>query len=148
MTVKFIKGDITECEIDIIVNAANTELKHGGGVARAIAEKAGNVLIEESKKAGYIPIGSFYVTNAGNLKVKKVIHIPTIDYVKNKVISYEYLEKVFDKALRWTVENHYKSIATPLLGTGVVGLDKDKVSDIIQSVAMKYKEVEVLIVDK
>lgn len=148
MSVKFIKGDITECEVDIIINAANTELKHGGGVAKAIARKAGEQLIKESEQAKYVPIGEFYVTSAGNLKAKKVIHIPTIDYTKNTIINYTELEKVFDKAIQWTIQNAYKSIATPLLGTGVVGLDKNKVSNILQSVAEKYKDVELLIVDK
>lgn len=148
MPVSFVKGDITACEVDVIVNAANTELKHGGGVALAIAKKAGDVLIEESRKAKYVPIGEFYITNAGHLKAKKVLHIPTIDYVKNAIICYSELENVFDKALQWTLQNNYKSIATPLLGTGVVGLDKDKVNNILQSVANKYPTLEVLIVDK
>ena len=53
---KEIKGDITKIKADVIVNAANTELKHGGGVALAIARAAGGELIRESEEIGYVPI--------------------------------------------------------------------------------------------
>jgi O-acetyl-ADP-ribose deacetylase (regulator of RNase III) len=74
-----VKGDITKIEADVIINAANTQLIHGGGVALAIAKAAGKDLVKESKEIGsFVPIGDFAVTTAGNLKAKKVIHIPTI----------------------------------------------------------------------
>lgn len=146
--IKEIKGDITEIEADVIINAANTELTHGGGVAKAIAQKAGEKLIEESIKTGYTPIGKFAVTSAGNLKAKKVIHIPTIDYKNNQKITYKGLKKVLEKVLKYCKENNYKTIATPLLGTGVVGLDKLKVKEIIKNCAQKFYDLEIIIVEK
>ncbi len=143
-----IKGDITKIEADVIINAANTELIHGGGVALAIARAAGEELIKESKKIGFVPIGDFAITSAGNLKAKKVIHIPTIDYKSNRKITYEELENVLEKVFNYCKENKLYKVATPLLGTGVVGLDKEKVKEIIKSLSEKYTKLEVIIVEK
>jgi O-acetyl-ADP-ribose deacetylase (regulator of RNase III) len=143
-----VKGDITKIEADVIINAANTELIHGGGVALSIAKVAGKDLIKESKEIGFLPIGDFAVTTAGNLKAKKVIHIPTIDYVNNKKITYEELEKVLEKVFKYSQENNFYKIATPLLGTGVVGLEKEKVIEIIKNLSEKFPNLEIIIVEK
>jgi len=143
-----IKGDITKIEADVIINAANTQLIHGGGVALAIARAAGKELIKESREIEFVPIGDFAVTSAGKLKAKKVIHIPTIDYTKNKKISYEELQKVLEKVFNYCIENKFYKIATPLLGTGVVGLDKEKVKEIIKNLSEKYLDLKVILVEK
>ncbi len=143
-----IKGDITKIEADVILNAANTKLIHGGGVALAIAKAAGKKLIEESKKIGFVSIGDFAVTSAGNLKVKKVIHIPTIDYVNDKKITYKELEKVLKKVFNYCKENKFYKIATPLLGTGVVGLEKTRVKEIIKNLSEKFPDLDIIIVEK
>jgi len=145
---KEVRGDITKIEADVIINAANTELIHGGGVALAIAKAAGEDLVKESKEIGFVKIGDFAVTTAGKLKAKKVIHIPTIDYVNNKKITYEELEKVLKKVFKYCQENNFYKIATPLLGTGVVGLEKAKVKEIIKNLSEKFTNLEVIIVEK
>jgi len=145
---KEVRGDITKIEADVIINAANTELIHGGGVALAIAKAAGKDLIKESKEIGFVQIGDFAVTTAGKLKAKKVIHIPTIDYVNNKKITYEELEKVLEKVFKYCQENNFYKIASPLLGTGVVGLEKEKVKEIIKNLSGKFTNLEVIIVEK
>jgi O-acetyl-ADP-ribose deacetylase (regulator of RNase III) len=145
---KEVKGDITKIEADVIINAVNTELIHGGGVALAIAEAAGKDLVKESKEIGFLPIGDFAVTTAGKLKAKKVIHIPTIDYMNNKKITYEELEKVLEKVFKYCQENNFYKIATPLLGTGVVGLEKEKVKEIIKNLSEKFPYLEIIIVNK
>jgi len=145
---KEVKGDITKIEADVIINAANTQLIHGGGVALAIAKAAGKDLVKESKEIGFVPIGDFAVTTAGNLKAKKVIHIPTIDYVDTKKINYKELEGVLEKVFKYCQENNFYKIATPLLGTGVVGLEKEKVKEIIKNLSVKYPELEIIIVEK
>jgi O-acetyl-ADP-ribose deacetylase (regulator of RNase III) len=145
---KEVKGDITKIEADVIINAANTELIHSGGVALVIAKVAGKDLIKESKEIGFVPIGDFAVTTAGKLKAKKVIHIPTIDYVNNKKITYEELEKVLEKVFKYCKENNFYKIATPLLGTGVVSLEKEKVREIIKNLSEKFPNLEIIIVEK
>jgi O-acetyl-ADP-ribose deacetylase (regulator of RNase III) len=68
------EGDITEMDTDAIVNAANSYLKHGGGVAGAIVRKGGRIIQDESDKIGYCPVGQAVITGAGSLKAKHVIH--------------------------------------------------------------------------
>jgi O-acetyl-ADP-ribose deacetylase (regulator of RNase III) len=145
---KEVKGDITKIEADVIINAANTQLIHGGGVALAIAKAAGEDLVRESKEIGFVPIGNFAITTAGKLKAKKVIHIPTIDYVNNKKITYEELEGVLEKVFKYCQENNFYKIATPLLGTGVVGLEKEKVKEIIKNLSEKFPDLAIIIVEK
>lgn len=143
-----IYGDITEVEADVIVNTANTELIHGGGVAKKIAEKAGQDLVKESNQIGYVPIGQFVFTTAGNLKAKVVCHIPTICYRENKKATLEDIEialrSAFDTIKQW----NYKKVALPLLGTGVVGLDKNQVEQKIIEISKEFPELEVILVIK
>ncbi|MGA8916845.1 MAG: macro domain-containing protein [Nitrososphaeraceae archaeon] len=68
------RGDITERNTDAIVNAANSYLKHGGGVAGAIVRKGGPTIQEESNNIGFVPVGSAVITTAGKLSCKAVIH--------------------------------------------------------------------------
>ena len=148
MSIQFIKGDITEVEADVIINAANTELKHGGGVARAILLKGGDIIQEESDKIGWVDLGDFAITSAGNLKAKKVIHIPTIDYKNSKKITYSQLEEVLIRVFNWCRENNIKSISLPLLGTGVVGLEKEKVKEIIKKAARNFEDLDIKVVER
>ena len=62
------KGDITESNVDAIVNAANSHLQHGGGVAGAISRKGGPVIQKESNAIGYVPVGECAMTSGGRLK--------------------------------------------------------------------------------
>lgn len=142
-----IEDDITRVPADVVVNAANTELAHGGGVARAIARAAGETLERQSREAGLVPLGEFSVTTAGNLDAEKVLHIPTIDYrAGGEKIGYEDLEAAWRKALAWCREEGYATVATPLLGAGVVGLDGARVEEILERVAEEFPELEVTLV--
>jgi O-acetyl-ADP-ribose deacetylase len=75
---RLVNGDITERNVDAIVNAANSFLKHGGGVAAAIVGKGGTIIQEESDRIvairGLVPVGSAVITTAGKLPCKAVIH--------------------------------------------------------------------------
>jgi O-acetyl-ADP-ribose deacetylase len=73
---RLVNGDITERNVDVIVNAANSYLKHGGGVAAAIVRKGGAIIQEESDRigGGFVPVGSSVITSAGKLPCKAVIH--------------------------------------------------------------------------
>lgn len=69
ITVEILRGDVTEANADAIVNAANSYLEHGGGVAAAIVRKGGPEIQEESRKYvrqhGPVPVGGAAVTGAG-----------------------------------------------------------------------------------
>ncbi len=78
ITVEILRGDVTEANADAIVNAANSYLEHGGGVAAAIVRKGGPEIQEESRKYvrqhGPVPVGGAAVTGAGRLRARYVIH--------------------------------------------------------------------------
>lgn len=143
-----IYDDLTLVEADVIINAANTELIHSGGVAKKIAEKAGESLINESDQVGYVPIGQFAFTTAGNLKSKIVCHIPTICYRENKKASLEDIEIALRSALEKIRQMHYQKVALPLLGTGVVGLNKKEVESKIAEISEDFPELEIILVIK
>ena len=71
---RLVQGDITERDTDAIVNAANSYLQHGGGVAGAIVRKGGQIIQDESDRIGFVPVGNAAVTTAGKLPSKYVIH--------------------------------------------------------------------------
>ncbi len=71
---RLVSADLTERDVDAIVNAANSRLQHGGGVAGAIVRKGGQVIQEESDAIGFVPVGSAAMTSAGKLKARQVIH--------------------------------------------------------------------------
>ncbi|MDP2278173.1 MAG: macro domain-containing protein, partial [Nitrospirota bacterium] len=68
------QGDITERVVDAIVNAANSHLQHGGGVAGAFVRKGGQIIQDESDRIGFTPVGTAVLTGAGKLPAKFVIH--------------------------------------------------------------------------
>lgn len=119
---ELIKGDITEIEADAIVNAANSYLEHGGGVAGAIVRKGGWVIQEESRewvrKYGPVPVGGVAVTSAGRLKAKYVIHAvgPRCD-----IEPIEKLDDAVTNSLRKAEELNLTSIAFPAISTGIFG---------------------------
>src|SRR5574337_2117779 len=73
-TLRLVSADITERDVDAIVNAANSRLQHGGGVAGAIVRKGGRIIQEESDKIGYVPVGGAAITTGGKLQARYVIH--------------------------------------------------------------------------
>jgi len=117
--IHFVKGDITDLAVDAIVNAANTDLILGAGVAGAIRRKGGPHVQEECDRLGPIALGGAAVTTAGNLKALYVIHAASMRLGESttanslRLATRNTMERVEEKAL--------KSIAFPAIGTGVAG---------------------------
>ncbi len=117
--IEVVQGDITELEVDAIVNAANNKLIMGGGVAGAIKKKGGKAIEEEAVAKGPIRIGEAVFTSGGNLRARYVIHAATMgmdlrtDEVK--------IRNSMRSALVAAEELHIRSIALPALGCGVGG---------------------------
>jgi O-acetyl-ADP-ribose deacetylase (regulator of RNase III) len=143
---ELVLGNITKVSADTIVNAANTQLKHGGGVAAAIVSAGGSIIQAESDNIGWCDIGKAVATGAGRLPAKCVIHIPTIDYTAGKKASLDDIKKGVLAALEIAKNSHCKKIAFPLLGTGVVGLPIEDVAKAMKEAANTVPEIESILV--
>jgi O-acetyl-ADP-ribose deacetylase len=114
-----IHGDITECSVDAVVNAANNYLWMGAGVAGAIKRKGGQVIEDEAVRQGPIPVGEAIVTSAGALKARYVIHAAAMG--QDLVTNAEMIRQATINSLKRAMERRLESIALPALGTGVGG---------------------------
>ncbi|XP_041841507.1 protein mono-ADP-ribosyltransferase PARP14-like isoform X2 [Melanotaenia boesemani] len=120
------KGDITQQYADVLVNAANEDLDHCGGVAAALSKAAGPQMQKESKdiikQTGKIPVGDVVVTSGGDLKCKKLLH--AVGPVGGKVGGREkvLLEKTVLSALNLAEMMEFQSIAMPCISSGVFGV--------------------------
>ncbi len=134
--VKVIQGDITEEDTEAIVNAANSHLKHGGGVAGAIVRKGGYEIQEESDKIGYVPTGSAAITGAGRLKAKYVIH--AVGPVWGEGDEDNKLKSAVLSALRLAEEKGIKSVSLPAISSGIFGFPKERAANIIFTTTMEF----------
>jgi len=129
---ELMKGDITEVEADAIVNAANSYLEHGGGVAGAIVRKGGYVIQEESRewvrKYGPVPVGGVAVTSAGRLRAKYVIHAVG---PRCGIEPIEKLGETVVNALKKAEELGLRSIAFPAISTGIFGCPYDAAAQVM-----------------
>jgi O-acetyl-ADP-ribose deacetylase len=113
------KGDIIKFHGDAIVNAANTDLVLGGGVAGAIRRAGGPSIQEECKRIGPIPRGEAAVTGAGDLPVKYVIHAAAMGF--SQPCTAQSLRQAVANSLKRCLENGVRSVAFPALGMGIAG---------------------------
>src|SRR5512140_1649572 len=111
MTVEFIRGDITGQDVDAIVNAANTSLWLGSGVAGAIRVKGGPAIQEECDRIGPIALGEAAITGGGRLKARYVIHAAGMDLGGG--VSPQSCWAATSHSLERADENGLKSIAFP-----------------------------------
>jgi len=134
--VELVKGDITELEVDAIVNAANSRLKMGGGVAGAILRKGGWSIQEECDKIGYCPVGGAVITGAGKLKAKYVIH--AVGPRMGEGDEDRKLRNATLNSLKLAEKHGIKSIAFPAISTGIFGFPKDRCAKIMLRTAVNY----------
>lgn len=111
------QGDITDADVDAIVNAANNELQLGGGLAGAIRRKGGPHIQAECDKIGAIPVGGAAITSGGNLKVRHVIHAASMQLGGRT--SAQSLRSSTAHALRIAAQKGLRSIAFPAVGAGI-----------------------------
>lgn len=123
MSIEIIKADITDMEVDAIVNAANTSLLRGGGVCGAIFRKAGSELDIECQKIGHCDTGEAVITNGYNSKAKYIIHTvaPIWNDHRYEENREELFEKCYKNVFKIAIENRINTIAIPCIGTGIYG---------------------------
>jgi O-acetyl-ADP-ribose deacetylase len=119
--IELVEGDITRQRVDAIVNAANSELAHGGGVAAAIAQAAGPALARESAAHPPVAVGSAAVTTAGDLPARWVIHAVGPVWRGGGEGEPALLESAYRSALDVAARLGAGSIAFPSISTGIYG---------------------------
>jgi O-acetyl-ADP-ribose deacetylase (regulator of RNase III) len=135
-TLRLIQGDITERDVDAIVNAANSHLRHGGGVAGAIVRKGGRVIQEESDRIGFVPVGQAAVTGAGSLPCKYVIH--AVGPRMGEGDEDNKLKSAVASSLKLASGKGLKSISMPAISSGIFGFPKDRCAAILVKQAYDY----------
>jgi len=115
--------DITTLAVDAIANAANTELRHGGGVAAAIARAGGPAIDDESRKAAPIGLGEAVETSGGELPCRWVIHAATME--PGGPTSADVIRRATASTLARADELGARSLALVAFGTGVGGFPLD-----------------------
>jgi O-acetyl-ADP-ribose deacetylase (regulator of RNase III) len=122
------QADITKLDVDAIANAANTELRHGGGVAGAIVRAGGRVIQDESDDAAPLELGDAVETSAGELPSKWVIHAATMEL--GGPTSADIIRRATASTLRKADELGARSVGLVAFGTGVGGFPVDEAATI------------------
>lgn len=117
--IELTQGDITESPVDAIVNAANSDLVLGAGVAGAIRIKGGPSIQEECDVIRHCPVGQAVVTGAGNLNANYVIH--AVGPQEGESEADAKLKSATAQSLKRAEEYGIKSIAFPAISTGIFG---------------------------
>lgn len=130
------KGDLTEMDTDAIVNAANNDLQHGGGVAGAIRRKGGDIIQKESNEIGSIPVGGAAITSGGKLKARYVIHAASMQL--GGQTTAQALRSSTAHSLRIAAEKGLKTVAFPAVGTGIAGFPMEECAEIMLREVMEH----------
>jgi O-acetyl-ADP-ribose deacetylase (regulator of RNase III) len=139
VTIIVTKGDITKLEADAIVNAANSRLIMGGGVAGAILRAGGKEIQEEASRKAPVPIGRAVATTAGRLQAKYVIHAPTME-LPAMPTNKQKVRLATKGALECAKQLDIRSIAFPGMGTGVGGLNVKEAAEVMIAEAKSHIE--------
>ena len=137
LTVKV--GDLTEEEVDAIVNAANWTLLGGGGVDGAIHHKGGPEIykackrLRETELPAGLPTGQAVITTAGRLPANYVIHTVGPIYGQNAGRDAELLADSYRNSLQLAMRENLSSIAFPSISTGAFGYPKHQAAPVVVS---------------
>lgn len=135
-TLELVQADITDLDVDVIVNAANEHLQLGSGVAGAIRTKGGPSIQEECNRIGSTPVGTAVMTGAGHLKAKQVIHAvgPRMgDGDEDKRLA-----SAVRAALALADRRGMKSIALPAISTGVFGFPIERAARVMLTEIQRF----------
>ena len=131
------QADVTRLEVDAIANAANTQLRHGGGVAGAISRAGGPEVQRESGERAPIGLGEAVETTAGDMPARWVIHAATMEL--GGPTSAEIIERATASTLAKAEELGCSSLALVAFGTGVGGFPLDEAARLMVGVAAEHE---------
>lgn len=123
-----VEGDITEQKVDAIVNAANTDLILGSGVAGAIREKGGPSIAEECAAHGPVPLGGAARTGAGALAARVVIHAAAMEF--GGLADESSVRAAVHNSFELAVQEGCRTIALPALGAGGGGFSLQRCAEV------------------
>ncbi len=130
------QGDITDMEVDAIVNAANSDLQLGGGLAGVIRRRGGESIQRECNQIGSIPVGGAAITSAGKLKARHIIHAASMELGGHTTARA--LRSCTAHALRIAAEKQLKTIAFPAIGAGIGGFPLSECAEIMLHEAVQH----------
>ena len=133
---ELIEEDITELEVEAVVNAANEKLQLGSGVAGAILKKGGPSIQKECDRIGGTPVGTAVITGAGELTAKHVIH--AVGPKMGEGDEDRKLSAAVRSALALADRHGLKSIALPAISTGVFGFPLDRCARVTLTEIHRY----------
>jgi len=135
-------GDLTQEQVDAIVNAANSHLAHGGGVAGAVVRAGGTIIQEESnlwvREHGAVPTGQVAITRAGNLPCKYVIHAVGPVWQGGSHNEDELLRQAAWHSLLKAHELALTSISMPAISSGIFGFPKERCAAVLVKTALDF----------
>jgi O-acetyl-ADP-ribose deacetylase (regulator of RNase III) len=137
-------GDITEMEVDAVVNAANSGLMGGGGVDGAIHRRGGPAILSACKKIREhqypdgLPAGKAVITPAGNLPCKHVIHTVGPVWKGGSANERQVLADAYRNSLVLAGDTGLKTVAFPAISTGIYGFPKDLAAKISFNTIKQY----------
>ena len=119
-----IAGDLVEQDVDAIVNAANSDLLLGGGVAGAIRSRGGPAIQRECDAHGPVKVGEAALTGGGELPARHVIHAASM--ALGGPTTAESLQSSMDRSFQLAHQIGVKTIGVPAVGTGIAGFPIDQ----------------------
>jgi len=143
--IEVVRGDITTCDVDAIVNAANQSLLGGGGVDGAIHRAAGRGLLEECRGVGGCPTGEARITGGHNLEARHVIHTVGPVWRGGSRGEPELLASCYRNSLALAAMNGHRTIAFPSISTGAYGYPIDKACRIALAETLRFLESDAMI---
>ncbi|MHC4551897.1 MAG: macro domain-containing protein [Planctomycetota bacterium] len=133
---ELVQGDITDQAVDAIVNAANSQLILGGGVAGAIRQKGGPAVQSECNLKAPIDVGQAAMTTAGDLNAKHVIHV--VGPRMGEGDEDDKLKMATINTLKLADKNSLSSLAFCAISTGIFGYPKDRCAKIMLTEIITY----------
>jgi O-acetyl-ADP-ribose deacetylase (regulator of RNase III) len=134
------QADLTGEDADTIVNAANSHLQHGGGLAGAIVRKGGRIIQDESDRIGYVPVGQAVMTSAGRLMARHVIH--AVGPMMGEGNEDEKLRNATQNSLALASTHGFHTLAFPAISTGIFGYPIDRCAEIMLKTTAEFCQNE------